>query len=397
MHTMRLFGRGALIGMVVLACVLPAQGQWSRDFGPGTFILGDGTLIDPSGTTGMVLYDPVYNAVGVHEVWNSVVNESLRMGFNGLHDDNDSGLMIDVDVIAGSPRVVRGNISAKVLIRYSTNPLLAQTPTNSELNAGWLLRVDLVNLNGYICVMDDRGYLQLQKLVAGEVQNACPSGGYKTVASFDVTKDWWVRFELVDNLDNTTTLRAHAWQDGTPEPNDCMDWTVNGVLCVDEAPLPDGAAALLINEDDNLGGQVNYIDLDNASISTEITCIEICDNELDDDGDSLIDCADPDCDIIPPCACPDPFADADRDGDVDQADFALFQVCFTGEGDPNEMFDRAACDCFDREDTDGNGQFRPSIDGDDDIDWADLEAFEACASGAGIPAAAACDDAPRAE
>lgn len=380
--------------MVVLACVLPTWGQWERDFGPGTFILGDGTLIDPGGTTGMVLYDPVYNAAGVHEVWNSLVNESLRMGFNGLHDDNDSGLMIDVDLIAGSPRVVKGSISAKVLIRYSTNPLLAQTPTNSELNAGWLLRVDLASLNGYICVMDDRGYLQLQKLVAGEVTDACPSGGYKNVAGFDVTKDWWVRFELVDNLDNTTTLRAHAWEDGTPEPNDCMDWTVNGVLCVDETPLPDGAVALVVNEDDNLGGQANYIDLDKASISTEITCIEICDNELDDDGDALIDCADPDCDIIPPCACPDPFADADRDGDVDQADFAVLQICLTGADDPGELFDPAKCNCFDRDQMDADPQFRPSIDGDDDVDATDLDAFEACASGPGIPANVNCDDTP---
>jgi hypothetical protein len=308
--------------------------------------------------------------------------------------------MVDIDLTTEppSPRVVQGNVSALVLIRYSTNPLLATTPDDSELNAGWLLRVDLANFNGYICVMDDRGKLQLQKLTGMGVADLCP-GVNKIVADFDVTKDWWMRFELVDNLDGSTTVRAHAWMDGTDEPNDCADWNVNGVQCIDTEPLPDGAAALLINEDKNVTEppQGNFIDLDNASISNEITCVEICTGGEDEDADTLIDCADPDCDITPPCACPEPFADADRDGDVDQADFALLQVCFTGENDPRGAFDRAACDCFDRKDMDSDGRFRPSIDGDNDIDAADLDAFEACASGAGIPAATACDDAPQAE
>ncbi len=396
MYTLRLFPHGALVAVVVLACVPPAQGQWSRDFGAGTFIMGDGTLIDPSGTTGMILYDPVYEATGhtVHEVWNSLVNESVRIGFNGLNDANDSGLMIDIDLVTQAPRVPTGSVSAKVLIRYSTNPLLSSTPTNSELNAGWLLRVDLANLNGYICVMDDRGYLQLQKLTAGTAASMCTTGN-RTVPGFDITildppADWWVRFEVIDNPDNTTTVRAHAWLDGTPEPNDCADWTLNGVQCIDSSPLPDGAAALLVNEDENIA-QTNFIDMDNASISSEITCVEICNNQVDDDGDTLADCADPDCDFIPGCVCNNPFADADGDGDVDQADFALLQVCFTGEGDPKGQFDPVHCNCFDREDVDQDGHFRPSIDGDSDVDPAELDLFEACASGAGIPADPNCD------
>jgi hypothetical protein len=67
--------------------------------------------------------------------------------------------------------------------------------------------------------------------------------------------------------------------------------------------------------------------------------------------------------------CHTPFADADGDGDVDQADFAALQVC---------RFEQCglfppACDCFDRDD-------------DGAVDSADFDAFEACAGGPGIPA-----------
>lgn len=74
--------------------------------------------------------------------------------------------------------------------------------------------------------------------------------------------------------------------------------------------------------------------------------------------------------------CPDPFADADGDHDVDHFDFARFQLCFTGPGtfELPEM-----CFCFDRD-----------LDGD--VDQADKDSFEACASGPGVEANPACDD-----
>jgi hypothetical protein len=73
--------------------------------------------------------------------------------------------------------------------------------------------------------------------------------------------------------------------------------------------------------------------------------------------------------------CPNPFADADADGDVDQTDFAQLQACFTGTGGGIP----GGCGCLDH---DGSGS----------IDSPDLDAFEICATGAGIPAAKACDD-----
>ncbi len=85
--------------------------------------------------------------------------------------------------------------------------------------------------------------------------------------------------------------------------------------------------------------------------------------------------------VLGATACSDPFADADGDGDVDQADFAVFQACYTGSG--GGVTDD--CRCFDRKDP---GQTLP----DSDVDQTDLVAFEACASGSGNPADPACDD-----
>ncbi len=79
--------------------------------------------------------------------------------------------------------------------------------------------------------------------------------------------------------------------------------------------------------------------------------------------------------------CSRPFADADADGDVDQADFAVWQTCFTGSGGTIPA-DPPYCRCFDRD----------SPNGDGDIDLQDYVLFEACASGAGIPASASCAD-----
>ncbi|UCD27616.1 MAG: hypothetical protein JSV03_10930 [Planctomycetota bacterium] len=91
----------------------------------------------------------------------------------------------------------------------------------------------------------------------------------------------------------------------------------------------------------------------------------------------------PDATICTP-ACNDPFADHDEDGDVDQDDFAEFQLCYTGDGDPGGIFDPDNCKCFDKE---------PS-GGDDDVDENDFNPFQNCAatSGPKVPADITCDD-----
>jgi hypothetical protein len=85
-------------------------------------------------------------------------------------------------------------------------------------------------------------------------------------------------------------------------------------------------------------------------------------------------------DTPPPTCSADPFADVDRDGDVDQTDFAYFQACYSGpDNRPAEE-----CACLDYND--------PVTGKNDRIDQADLLAFENCASGPGIPADVACDN-----
>lgn len=69
--------------------------------------------------------------------------------------------------------------------------------------------------------------------------------------------------------------------------------------------------------------------------------------------------------------------DYDRDGDVDQIDFARLQVCYSGQGQPHET------GCADRD-----------FDGDGDVDIYDLARFELCASATLLPFDEACGDWP---
>jgi hypothetical protein len=65
-----------------------------------------------------------------------------------------------------------------------------------------------------------------------------------------------------------------------------------------------------------------------------------------------------------------PWPDVDEDGDADQADFAVLQLCLTGDGVP--LVDLTKCRRFDR-------------DRDNDVDRWDFEEFEYCATGPGVP------------
>jgi len=77
---------------------------------------------------------------------------------------------------------------------------------------------------------------------------------------------------------------------------------------------------------------------------------------------------------LTPVLCPVPFADSDGDGDVDQMDFARFQLCYTGPSKP--LVDNS-CRCLD-------------LNNDDYIDQVDFNSFEQCASGPGVPSTS-CD------
>ncbi|HOB75847.1 MAG TPA: hypothetical protein PKG54_15125 [Phycisphaerae bacterium] len=71
--------------------------------------------------------------------------------------------------------------------------------------------------------------------------------------------------------------------------------------------------------------------------------------------------------------CGPSFADMDEDGDVDQADYGLFQACFTGLF-PTEVLS-PACKCLDRDPSPADG----------DVDETDMNKFLACYTGPAIP------------
>ncbi len=88
--------------------------------------------------------------------------------------------------------------------------------------------------------------------------------------------------------------------------------------------------------------------------------------------------------LIIDAPCPSPFADADSDGDVDGLDFALFQLCISGNGNPYPVgagFE--FCACFDREGPSGP---------DGDVDQGDFAAFSNCYSGPEVPVNPACEN-----
>jgi hypothetical protein len=144
----------------------------------------------------------------------------------------------------------------------------------------------------------------------------------------------------------------------------------------------DKVYALVVDVED---GDYNLFSADNPALDGACClpsgCQEISELECLDAGGIYqgdgVSCATVNC---PAQVCHDPFADADGDGDVDQDDFAKFQICFTGDatGDPLGTYPPQNCECFD-------------TDGDGDVDGTDFTAFQNCASGPGIPADVNCD------
>jgi len=171
---------------------------------------------------------------------------------------------------------------------------------------------------------------------------------------------------------------SYQWKkDGVPIPGATQaSYRITNATCYEHSGLYSCAVT------DSCGTTERSTDINGAEARVTVGAgLEVCGNQLDDDCDGLTDCEDPDCNNDPNCIpeCQhQPFADADGDGDVDQADFGEFQRCFTGEG--GGLIDDS-CYCFDRS-------------GDGDVDVEDLLLFDACVSGPSIPADIHCDDYP---
>lgn len=116
--------------------------------------------------------------------------------------------------------------------------------------------------------------------------------------------------------------------------------------------------------DDNGDGLIDCDDPDCLGTAASCPVETECTNFMDDDGDGLTDCADPDCSQTVNCKENVPFADVDGDGDVDQQDFGFFQLCFSG---PLEHYS-IGCGFLDR-------NHNLAVDGEDFLQ------FQACYSG----------------
>lgn len=101
----------------------------------------------------------------------------------------------------------------------------------------------------------------------------------------------------------------------------------------------------------------------------------LCGNGFDDDANGLTDCADPACRATVACKCYPHvlWADQDDDGDVDSADFGVFQACFSGADSA-----APACGCLDRN---NDGLVNRA-------DFADY--FIKCVGGPSLPVPAGC-------
>jgi hypothetical protein len=118
-----------------------------------------------------------------------------------------------------------------------------------------------------------------------------------------------------------------------------------------------------------------------ATIGREGPKSACCSADLICSNETLPDCKDgggtyragKNCDTY--VCCHTPFADTDGDGDVDQMDFAAFQLCYTGAGGGVPE----GCECWDR---DGGT-------GDNDVDANDFTAFSNCWTGPNVPYSAA--------
>ncbi len=175
-----------------------------------------------------------------------------------------------------------------------------------------------------------------------------------------------------------TGALSYQWKkDGVPiDGATSASYTIRNANCTDHNGLYSCAVT------DACGTKESSTSYGGGQARITVGGLEACGNGLDDDCDGVADCEDSDCANDPNCVppCPVPFADTDGDGDVDQTDFATFQVCFDWPaylGDPGYVFNAELCRCLD-------------WDGDQDVDTDDTTKFEECASAPGVAASPNC-------
>jgi hypothetical protein len=195
-----------------------------------------------------------------------------------------------------------------------------------------------------------------------------------------VDANGWMNFEIgmpsgtTPGRDQLAALTFQIFGDGGSPPGTYYGLTGPVTVWIDHIVMgrtnpcadPANCEACYDGVDNNGNGLVDCADPDCAGIQH---CIEtICNDFIDNNGNGLIDCADPDCAQDPVCHVNAIWADLDGDGDVDMDDFGLLQKCFSGS-----MQLKVGCGGYDR-----NHDLK--------IDSFDISAFIDCFSGPGVPA-----------
>ena len=162
-------------------------------------------------------------------------------------------------------------------------------------------------------VFDDTGKLTATQLVDGLCGG--DGSGSEVVYQLDLPADL---------VSVTAEVDGDAWVEivsgggiGVCDGAACLDGGAGGATWeVDGSP--DGSAFLVVDSGAGVEGPFAL------SVSCTFPVVEYCSNEVDDDGDGLIDCDDPDCEPNPICGAPIEFCangiDDDLDGDTDCAD-----------------------------------------------------------------------------
>ena len=110
--------------------------------------------------------------------------------------------------------------------------------------------------------------------------------------------------------------------DDTVTPaEDCTDGVDNdGDTMIDCADIDCVGAPGCTSEqcEDNIDNDLDsFIDCADSDCDSDPACTpELCSNGIDDDGDGLIDCADPECSILPTCSSENCYDNIDNDGDA---------------------------------------------------------------------------------
>ena len=181
----------------------------------------------------------------------------------------------------------------------------------------------------------------------------------------------------INHGDDCSTVADCPPSVGTCASGFCDGGTNHGGGCSTDAQCPDFQECLQPVSKWNMNMAVDDVILwDGDFVPTPGACCRtdtaICEDEVletnctGDDiwhGGQICD------DIL---CCPKPWADIDFDDDVDQLDFAAFQLCL-GHTAPTWP---AACECFNKDNTGGST---------DIIDGMDFAEFKACATGPDAP------------